>query len=88
MVIFGITMAGLFLLPKFIPGTLGISEAVLALVVILGPLAFSPNLYQFLLAENTLNFGIYIGLNIGIIGLMIYGMNRLYKHIIPKKKNY
>lgn len=86
-VIFGVTMAGLILLPKFMPGSLGIVEIVLSIVVILGPLAFVPNLYQFLLSQNIVNFVVYIGSNIGIIGLMIYSMNRLYKHIIPKKQN-
>ncbi|MGQ0376381.1 MAG: hypothetical protein ACT4OW_02615 [Nitrososphaerota archaeon] len=86
LVILGVTLAGLFLLPKFVPGSLGIVEAVLAIVVILGPLGFSPGMYQFLLNDNIVNFTAYIAINIGIIGLMIYGMNRLYKHILYQKK--
>jgi len=85
-VIFAVTISGLFLVPKFIPGTLGIVEVILALFVILGPLAFSPGIYQFLLADNLTNFLVYLGINAGIIGMMIYGMNKLYKHIIPSAK--
>ena len=84
-VMFAMTLGGLILLPKFVPSTLGIVEIILIFVVILGPLAFSPGIYQFLLANNVVNFGAYIGANVGIIATMIYGMNRLYKQIIPKK---
>lgn len=86
-VIFAITLAGLILLPKFVPSALSIVEIILAFVVILGPLAFSPGIYQFLLAQNIVNFSVYIGINTGIIVLMIFSLNRLYKHIIPKKKS-
>jgi hypothetical protein len=48
-------------------------------------MVFSPGIYQFLLANNGVNFSVYIGANIGIIAMMIYGMNRLYRQIIPKK---
>jgi hypothetical protein len=82
---FAMTLGGLFLLPKFIPSTLGIVEIILIFVVILGPLAFSPGIYQFLLSNNVVNFGAYLAANAGIIAIMIYGMNRLYKQIIPKK---
>ena len=85
-VIFIVTISGLFLIPKFIPGTLGIVEVILALFVILGPLAISPGIYQFLLADNLVNFIVYLAINAGIIGMMIYGMNKLYKHIIPSTK--
>ena len=84
-VMFTMTLGGLILLPKFVPSTLGIAEIILIFIVILGPLAFSPGIYQFLLANNAVNFSAYIGANIGIIAMMIYGMNRLYKQIIPKK---
>jgi len=84
-VMFAMTLGGLILLPKFVPSTLGIVEIILIFVVILGPLAFSPGIYQFLLANNVVNFGAYIAANVGIIAVMIYGMNRLYKQIIPKK---
>lgn len=84
-VMFAMTLGGLILLPKFVPNTLGIVEIILIFVVILGPLAFSPGIYQFLLANNVVNFGAYIGANVGIIAMMIYGMNRLYRQIIPKK---
>ena len=84
-VMFAMTLGGLILLPKFIPSTLGIVEILLIFVVILGPLVFSLGIYQFLLANNVVNFGAYIGANVGIIVMMIYGMNRLYKQIIPKK---
>ena len=84
-VMFAMTLGGLILLPKFVPSTLGIVEIILIFVVLLGPLAFSPGIYQFLLANNVINFGAYIGANIGIIAMMIYGMNRIYKQIVPKK---
>jgi len=84
-VMFAMTLGGLILLPKFVPSILGTVEIILIFVVILGPLAFSPGIYQFLLANNMVNFGAYIGANVGIIAMMIYGMNRLYKKIIPKK---
>lgn len=86
MVFFTITLTGLIILPKFVPTYLGKIEILLAAVVILGPLALSPGLYQFLLNDNVTNFVIYLGLNVGVIILMIYGMNRLYKHIIPIKE--
>lgn len=85
MVFFTITLAGLIILPKFVPAYLGKIEILLAAVVILGPLVFSPGLYQFLLNDNVTNFVIYLGLNVGVIILMIYGMNRLYKHVLFKK---
>ena len=84
-VMFAMTLGGLILLPKFVPSTLGIVEIILIFVVLLGPLAFSPGIYQFLLANNVINFGAYIGANVGIIATMIYGMNQLYRQIIPKK---
>jgi len=84
-VMFAMTLCGLILLPKFVPNTLGIVEIILIFVVLLGPLAFSPGIYKFLLANNVVNFGAYIGANIGIIAMMIYGMNRIYKQIVPKK---
>lgn len=85
MVFFAITLGGLIILPKFVPASLGIMEILLAIAVILGPFAFSPGLYQFLFNDNVTNFAIYLGLNVGVIVLMIYGMNRLYKHVIFKK---
>ena len=84
-VMFAMTLGGLILLPKFVPNILGTVEIILVFVVILGPLAFSPGIYQFLLANNAVNFSAYIGANVGIIAMMIYGMNRLYWQIIPKK---
>ncbi len=84
-VMLAMTLGGLILLPKFVPNTLGTVEIVLIFVVLLGPLAFSPGIYQFLLTNNMVNFSAYIGTNVGIIAMMIYGMNRLYKQIIPKK---
>ena len=84
-VMFAMTLGVLILLSKFVPNTLGIVEIILIFVVILGPLAFSPGIYQFPLANNVVNFGFYIGANVGIIAMMIYSMNRLYKQIIPKK---
>ena len=84
-VMLAMTLGGLILLPKFVPNTLGIVEIILIFVVFLGPMAFSPGIYRFLLANNVVNFSAYIGANIGIIAMMIYGMNRLYKQIIPKK---
>ena len=84
-VMFAMTLGGRILLPKFVPNSLGIVELILIFVVLLGPLAFSPGIYQLLLANSTVNFSAYIGAPIGIIATMIYGMNHLYKQIIPKK---
>lgn len=86
LVIFGVTLAGLIIMPKFVPRSLGIAESVLAIIVILGPLGFSPGVYQFLLNDDIVNFLVYIAINVGIIGLMIYGMNHLYKHTLYQKK--
>lgn len=83
-VFFAITLGGLIILPKFVPAYLGKTEILLAIVVIMGPFVFSPGLYQFLLNDNVTNFAVYIGLNSGVIALMIYGMNRLYKQILFK----
>lgn len=82
-VLFGVTLAGLILLPKFYPRTLGIVEVILAAVIILGPFAFSPRIYQPLI-ENPIRLLIYGGLIVGIAALMIYSIHRLYTQIYRK----
>lgn len=84
-VLFGVTMAGLILLPKFYPRTLGIVEIILAAAIILGPFAFSPKIYQPLI-ENPVRLLVYGGSMAGIAALMIFSMHRLYKQIRPKVK--
>lgn len=85
LVIFAVSFAGLILVPKFIPSSLGKIELMLGAMVMFGPFAFSPGLYQFLLDQSILNLAFYVGINAGIIGLMIFSMNRLYKYVIPRK---
>ncbi|MGI0081859.1 MAG: hypothetical protein ACREAG_00950 [Nitrosopumilaceae archaeon] len=85
-IIFFITLGGLILTPKFVPSSLGVVEVILAAVVILGPFVFSPSLYNFLVVQDIKNLIIYAVSNIGLISIMIYTMNKLYKHSLLARK--
>jgi len=79
----GIILAILIIMPKFLPKSLGKVEIVLMVTVLLGPTLFSPGLYNQLAGNNLYIILAYLGTSAGTVGLLIYGMNRLYKRIIP-----
>jgi hypothetical protein len=81
-VIFAITLGGLIILPKFIPLTLTLVEILFAIIVAVGPIAFSPGIYEFLIGQNIMTLIGYAVSMSGIVGLIIFSMNRLYKHLV------
>jgi hypothetical protein len=84
-ILFSITLAGLIVAPMLVRSSLGIVEIILGGVVILGPLLFSPGLYQHLLAQNVMNMIIYLVSMIGIAAMMILSIERLYKYAFPAR---
>lgn len=83
-VLLAVIIGSLILLPKIWPESLGVAEIILAVSIIAGPLALSPGLYQNLLMEGNHTLITYITASVGLVGLIIYSMRRLYKRIIPK----
>jgi len=83
----GVIMAILIIIPKFLPKSLGKAEIVLMIAVFLGPTLFSPGLYNQLAGGDLYIILAYLGISAGTVGLLIFGMNRLYKRIIPKFNN-
>ena len=83
-VILAVIIGLLILLPRVWSESLGTVEIILAVTIIAGPLALSPGLYQHLLMEGNHTLFTYITAIVGIVGLIIYSMRRLYKRIIPE----
>ncbi len=76
--LFSITLVGLIGLPFLLRRSIRVVQAMLAVAVILGPLAFSPQMYEFLFVESMMNLIIYIVSMLGITALMLYSTERLY----------
>ena len=83
----GIILATLIIIPKFLPKSLGKVEIILMVAVLLGPTLFSPGLYKHLAGDELYVILSYLGISVGTVGLLIFGMNRLYNRIIPKFDN-
>lgn len=86
--LFSIVLAGLIGLPMFTHHGKRIVQAMLAVSIIFGPLAFSPQMYEFLLAENPLNFIIYGISMLGITALMLFSSERFYKQMVIRQRRY
>lgn len=83
----GLILAILIIMPKFLPKSLGKVEISLMVAVLLGPVLFSPGLYKHLAGDELYVILSYLGISVGTVGLLIFGMNRLYNRIIPKFNN-
>lgn len=83
--LFSITLVGLIGLPMLLRRSIRVVQAMLAVTVILGPLAFSPKMYDFLLVQSMTNLAIYVASMLGITALMLYSTERLYRQLVRIK---